>query len=137
MGIDERRENSNKEDRNPKYSISEVADITGISAFTLRYYDKCGFFPNLYRSKGRIRSFSDHDIQWLRLIDALRKSGLSIEGIKYFVKLYKQGSSTVSEQFSILESQETVLEYQLAEIQESLKVLQEEILKRKAPGDAS
>lgn len=113
-------------DQDPKYPIREVADMTGISAFTLRYYDKCGFFPNLYRAKNRIRIFSDHDVKWLRLIDSLRKSGLSIEGIQYFVKLSAKGFSTVPEQFSILDSQITVLEYQIAELQESLKVLQSE-----------
>ena len=110
----------------PQYAISEVVDMTGISAFTLRYYDKCGFFPNLYRDKNKVRSFSDNDISWLRLVDALRKSGLSIEGIQYFVRISLKGDGFVGEQYKILEDQETVLEYQLAEIQESLKVLQAE-----------
>ena len=110
----------------PQYSISEVADLTGISAFTLRYYDKCGFFPNLYRDKHKVRSFSDADISWLKLVDALRKSGLSIEGIQYFVRLSLKGPTSRTELRSILENQERVLEYQLAEIQESLRVLQVE-----------
>ncbi len=110
----------------PQYSIREVSDITGISAFTLRYYDKCGFFPNLYRDKNKVRVFSDNDIAWLRLTDALRKSGLSIEGIKYFVRLSFEGPGAVAEQHRILQAQETVLEYQLAEIKESLKVLAKE-----------
>lgn len=119
-------------DSTPKYPIREIAEMTGISAFTLRYYDKCGFFPNLYRDKNNVRSFSDADISWLKLIDALRKSGLSIEGIQYFVRLSSQGSKSIKEQYRILESQETVLEYQLAEIQESLKVLQQELALRKS-----
>ncbi|MCL1796880.1 MAG: MerR family transcriptional regulator [Eggerthellaceae bacterium] len=110
----------------PQYAIGEVADMTGISAYTLRYYDKCGFFPHLYRDKNQVRSFSDNDVSWLRLMDALRKSGLSIEGIQYFVRLSLANEVTRAEQFAILENQETVLEYQLAEIQESLKVLQQE-----------
>jgi len=114
-----------------QYSIGEVSDMTGISAYTLRYYDKCGFFPNLFRDKNNVRKFSDTDIAWLRLMDALRKSGLSIEGIQYFVRLSLQGNRSISEQYKILEDQELVLEYQLAEIQESLKVLQAEKTLRK------
>ncbi|MEG2201038.1 MAG: MerR family transcriptional regulator, partial [Raoultibacter sp.] len=49
----------------PRYPIREVSDITGISAYTLRYYDKCGFFPHLYRDKHKVRSFSDADIEQL------------------------------------------------------------------------
>ena len=110
----------------PKYPIREVADMTGISAYTLRYYDKCGFFPELFRDKNNVRSFSDADIAWLKLIDSLRKSGLSIDGIKYFVRLSYKGNETLKEQYQILQGQQTMLEYQIAEIQESLNILQAE-----------
>lgn len=106
-----------------KLGISEASDVTGISAYTIRYYDKCGFLPNLERNHRGVRTFHDPDIMQLNLIEALRKSGLSIEGIQYFVRLQKRGSETRSERLSILRSQETVLEYQRAEIGESLKRL--------------
>lgn len=111
---------------NPRYAIREVADMTGISAYTLRYYDKCGFFPDLFRDKHNVRHFSDEDIRQLHLVDALRKSGLSIDGIKYFVRIGLRGKTSTQEQFDILETQEKVLEYQLAETQNSLRVLQME-----------
>lgn len=82
----------------PCFGISEVADMAGISAFTIRYYDKCGFFPQL-------------------------KSGLSIEGIQYYVKLQRRGAATRDERLAIVRAQETVLEYQRAELDESLKRL--------------
>ena len=113
------------------YAIGEVAEMTGISAFTLRYYDKCGFFPELFRGRNNVRSFSDHDIAWLRLIDALRKSGLSIEGIQYFVRISQQGDASLQEQYKIIEDQEKVLDYQIAEAEESLRVLQAEKLQRR------
>ncbi|MEG1513162.1 MAG: MerR family transcriptional regulator [Raoultibacter sp.] len=113
-------------DTTPRYPIREVVDITGVSAYTLRYYDKCGFFPNLYRDKNKIRSFSDADIQRLHLVDALRKSGLSIEGIQYYIKLDSKGLKTENERLEILQAQQTVLAYQLAEAQEGLRVLQAE-----------
>lgn len=116
--------------REPKYPIREVAEMTGISAYTLRYYDKCGFFPHLFRDKNNVRSFSDADVAWLKLIDALRKSGLSIDGIKYFVRVSSKGHQTIHEQYQILQGQQTVLEYQLAEIEQSLNILQRETQKR-------
>lgn len=112
--------------KKPLYSIGEVSEATGISAYTLRYYDKCGFFPELQRKKNNVRIFSDADVSWLKLIDALRKSGLSIEGIQYFVRLSLKGDNSRKELHAIMEKQETILEYQLAEIQESLRVLQME-----------
>ncbi|CAK7006933.1 MAG: putative HTH-type transcriptional regulator [Paraeggerthella hongkongensis] len=107
----------------PCYSISDVVDATGISAFTIRYYDKCGFFPDLARDHRGVRSFSQADITQLLFVDALRKSGLSIEGIQYFVKLQKRGAATQAECLEIVRDQETVLEYQISELKESLKRL--------------
>ncbi|BAK44552.1 MerR family transcriptional regulator [Eggerthella sp. YY7918] len=107
----------------PQYGIAEVVDTTGISAFTIRYYDKCGFLPELARDRRGIRSFSDADIAQLHFVEALRKSGLSIEGIQYYVKLQKRGEATRKERLDIVKAQETVLEYQLAELEESLKRL--------------
>ena len=99
----------------PIYGIGDVVALTGISAFTIRYYDKCGFFPNLHRDKRGVRTFSEADVAQLHLVEALRKSGLSIEGIQYFVRLCKRGGTT--------RAQETVLEYQREELDESLKRL--------------
>lgn len=107
----------------PCYGIAEVADTTGISAFTIRYYDKCGFFPDLARDRRGVRTFSQADVAQLYFVDALRKSGLSIEGIQYYVKLQKRGAQTRDERLSIVRAQETVLEYQRAELDESLKRL--------------
>jgi len=106
--------------------INEVVELTGISAFTIRYYDKCGFLPNLIRGKRGVRSFSDADIHQLKLVDALRRSGLSIEGIRYYVKLSKRGSESEKDRLSILQTQTTALEYQIAEAEESLAMLRNE-----------
>ncbi|MEQ3362653.1 MerR family transcriptional regulator [Raoultibacter massiliensis] len=110
----------------PEYPISEVSEMTGISAFTIRYYDKCGFFPELRRGKNKVRWFSNRDIDALHLVDALRKSGLSIEGIQYYVRLSLKGDSSRAERMAILEARETVLEYQREELEESLKTLRNE-----------
>lgn len=118
--------NHSGNDGAPRYSISEVSEMTGISAFTIRYYDKCGFFPKLQRDKNNVRSFADQDIAALHLVDALRKSGLSIEGIQYYVRLSLKGDSSRKERMAILEARETVLEYQREELDESLKTLHRE-----------
>lgn len=119
---------------NGYYGINEVSEISGISAFTIRYYDKCGFFPELIRGKRGIRMFTDADIDQLCLVDALRKSGLSIEGIQYFVKLVRKGSATMAERIDILDSRQKALEYQIAELKESYIRLRDtsSILKRES-----
>lgn len=120
----------------PCHGISEVADMTGISAFTIRYYDKCGFFPNLARDHRGVRSFSQADIAQLHFVDALRKSGLSIEGIQYYVRLQRRGDATKAERLDIVRAQETVLEYQRAELDESLGRLHAAGMELSSDGDA-
>ncbi|MBE6466119.1 MerR family transcriptional regulator [Denitrobacterium detoxificans] len=106
-----------KEDR-PGYSITEVEDMTGITAHTIRYYDKCGFFPNLGRdSRGR-RYFTDSDLQQLTLIEALRYSGLSIEGIGYFVRMQLRGRDGVKQLMRVLSEQKLSLDLKMREIEE-------------------
>ena len=107
----------------PRLGTREVSDKTGISAFTIRYYDKCGFFPQLARNASGVREFRDEDISQLLLVDALRKSGLSIEGIQYFVRLQQRGEESRAELLSIVKTQQTTLEYQLAEYEVSLERL--------------
>ena len=70
-----------------------------------------------------VRTFSQSDVAQLYFVDALRKSGLSIEGIQYYVKLQRRGAATRDERLAIVRAQETVLEYQRAELDESLKRL--------------
>ena len=59
------------------YTISQVSAMFSLPVSTLRYYDKEGFFPNLER-KGNIRYFSNNELEALRIIECLKKSGLEI-----------------------------------------------------------
>ncbi|WP_347562166.1 MerR family transcriptional regulator [Ruminococcus sp. AM42-11] len=65
------------------YTIGQVSAMFNLPVSTLRYYDKEGFFPNLER-KGNIRYFSDNELEALRIIECLKKSGLEIKDIKQF-----------------------------------------------------
>ena len=53
-------------------SIGEVEADTGISAFTIRYYDKCGFFPLLHRDRRGVRTFYRADVEQLQSAHARR-----------------------------------------------------------------
>ena len=69
------------------YTIGQVSTMFDLPVSTLRYYDKEGFFPNLER-KGNIRYFSDNELEALRIIECLKKSGLEIKDIKQFFLWY-------------------------------------------------
>lgn len=63
------------------YTIGQVSDMFDLPVSTLRYYDKEGLFPGLNRTSG-IRQFSENEIEALRVIECLKKTGLQIKDIK-------------------------------------------------------
>ncbi len=66
------------------YTIGQVADLFHLPVSTLRYYDKEGLFPTMERQSG-IRKFSERELEALRVIDCLKRSGLEIKEIRQFM----------------------------------------------------
>ena len=75
------------------YTIGQVSEMYNLPISTLRYYDKEGFFPNLMR-KGNIRYFSDDELEAIRVIECLKRSGLEIKDIKQFFQWVMEGPSS-------------------------------------------
>ena len=69
------------------YTIGEMAKRLGVPASTLRYYDKEGLLPFVERSAGGIRVFRESDFEWLRIIECLKKTGMSIKNIREYIEL--------------------------------------------------
>lgn len=104
------------------YSIGQVSEMFNIPISTLRYYDKEGFFPNLER-KGNIRRFSDTELEALRVIDCLKKSGLEIKDIKQFFKWVSEGSSSYKKRKELFELRKTAVENEILELEKTLAML--------------
>lgn len=113
-----------KLDSTPKYSVTEAAKISGLSAHTLRYYDDLGLFPFLQRTQGEKRLFSDADMQWVQLIECLRNTGMPIPEVKNYVELCLKGDSTLKERLEIVKRQEAIMKEQIKEMRKHLKLLQ-------------
>lgn len=101
------------------YSIGQVSEMFGLPISTLRYYDKQGLFPDMERSSG-IRRFSDKEIEALRVIQCLKKSGLEIKDIKQFMEWCKEGPKTYENRRNLFVRQKENVE---AEIEKLSKVL--------------
>ena len=86
------------------YTIGQVSQMCGIPVSTLRYYDKEGLFPHMERVSG-IRRFSDRELETLRIIDCLKKSGLEIREIRKFMQWCAEGSSSYPQRRELFENQ--------------------------------
>lgn len=100
------------------YTIGQVSEMFGLPVSTLRYYDKQGLFPNMKRVSG-IRRFDSAEIEILRLIECLKKSGLEIKDIKQFIDWCIEGDSTIPKRKELFERQLRTVE---AEIERMNKV---------------
>ena len=89
---------------------------------TLRYYDKEGLFPNLNR-KGNIRQFGDTEIEAIRVIECLKKSGLEIKDIKQFFQWVSEGNSTYTNRKELFETRKLAVEEEINALEKTLAML--------------
>lgn len=78
-----------KGDKNLLYSIGEISKLTGISAYTLRYYEKMGLLPNPYRLDGKqngIRQYNDQDLRFIQFVYGLKQTGMKLKDITLFAE---------------------------------------------------
>lgn len=101
------------------YSIADAAEISGIPASTLRYYDKEGLLPNIGRLNGGSRVFTQEDLNWLQVIEYLKMAGLTIQEIRHYTELVQQGNDTVPARRDLLHERRIAIEEELARVQQT------------------
>ena len=104
------------------YSIGEISKMFDLPISTLRYYDKEGLFPHLKRVNG-VRQFSESEIETLRVIDCLKKSGLEIKEIKEYMSLCSLGNTTLKQRKEIFEKQKEEVLQEMEKLQKVLSML--------------
>ncbi len=104
------------------YSVKQVSAMTGLPVSTLRYYDKMGLLPGLERRPSGYRSFTDGDLEMLRIIDSFRQAGLQIRGMQEYIRLVQQGAGTLEKRYEMFLDQERKLKARMAELEQALQV---------------
>ena len=104
------------------YTVGEMARMLHVPASTLRYYDKEGLFPNLERS-GSTRRFGEGELELLRVIDCLKKTGLEIRDIKRFVDMVQEGPSTYAARKELFEARKVQAEEEIERMQKALAMV--------------
>lgn len=104
------------------YTIGQVSKMFGLPVSTLRYYDKEGLFPDMERSSG-IRRFGQRELEALRVIECLKKSGMEIKDIRQFMEWCAQGSSTYPQRRAMFIRQKESVEAEIARMNRVLDML--------------
>lgn len=99
------------------FSIGEVVKQTGLSAHTLRYYEKEGLLPFVTKNSSGLRVYSTTDLQWLSMIECLKDSGLQIKEIRQYIEWFRQGNSTLQQRLELFTNRRKALEAEMARLQ--------------------
>lgn len=109
------------------YSIGQVAQKTGLTTHTLRYYEKEGLLPFVRKNSSGLRVFSDNDLGWLAMIECLKETGMPLKGIKQYIDWFEEGDSTLPQRLEMFCSQKKKIEGQIALFQKHLAKIEYKI----------
>jgi DNA-binding transcriptional MerR regulator len=108
-------------------SISETADLTGLSAHTLRYYERIGLLDTVPRGPDGRRRFQNADLAWLSFLTRLRTTGMSIRGMQRFAELRRIGDSTAPARLELLRQHRDTVRRRISELTDCLHTLDAKI----------
>ncbi|KQO99788.1 MerR family transcriptional regulator [Leifsonia sp. Leaf264] len=106
------------------YSISEAAERTGLTAHTLRYYERTGLMLTpVDRASSTHRRFTEQDITWVSFLTKLRATSMPIARIRDYVVLVREGDDSTAARLELLLRHRITVVAQLAEMQRSLTAI--------------
>lgn len=104
-----------------RYTIKDVSERFSIPASTIRYYEKEGLLPYTERSDSGYRVFNENDIMTLRVVECLKKTGMSIKGIRHYFELVKMGEDTLEDRYELFLERRREVISQIEELQKTLE----------------
>lgn len=109
-------------------TITEVSKRTGLTAYTLRYYERIGLIAPIARADGGQRRYAASDMDWLEFLMRLRATDMPINRMQAFARLRSEGNSTAGERRHMLDQHLTDVMAQIQALQQSAQVLQDKIV---------
>ncbi|MDQ1183740.1 MerR family transcriptional regulator [Agrobacterium larrymoorei] len=107
--------------------IGELAKRSGLSAYTIRYYERIGLLPYADRDRSSRRDYDPEILIWIEFLGRLKTTGMPIRDMLRYAALRKQGDKTVPERQAMLETHRDQVRDRVAELQQCLLVLDQKI----------
>jgi DNA-binding transcriptional MerR regulator len=108
----------------PALTIQQVAQQTGLSVHTLRYYERNGLLEPVDRASSGHRRYSEEDIARIEFLTRLRLTGMPIRQMQEFVHLFRERPEAIADHRAILEAHERQVQAHIQELQRNLEVIQ-------------
>ena len=109
-------------------SIARAAELTGLTADTLRYYERDGLLlTSVERSATGHRRYRESDLRWIELINCLRGTGMPIRDVRRYAALVRAGAGTEGARLELLRAHRQQVLDQLAEVTAHLGAIDRKI----------
>lgn len=109
-------------------SIGQVAERTGLSVHTLRFYGAEGILVDpVERMAGGRRRYSEHDVEWLTICTNLRSSGMPIPEIRRYAELVRAGTGNEAERLDVLRGHREEVLDRIAKLHQWLDVISRKV----------
>ena len=109
-------------------TIAEAAEKTGLTAHTLRYYERDGLLLHAVdRAPSGHRRDTDDDLRWIEMVTRLRSTGMPIRDVRRYAALVRDGDGNESERLALLLAHREVVERELAEVTSHLRAIDHKI----------
>ncbi|MDN4595944.1 MULTISPECIES: MerR family transcriptional regulator [Leifsonia] len=105
-------------------SISDVAERTGLTTHTLRYYEREGLMLTpVGRASSTHRRYTEADVTWVTFLTKLRSTAMPIATMREYVVLARQGDGTQADRLELLLLHRMAVVRQLEEMTASLAAI--------------
>lgn len=109
------------------HTIAQAAARTGITAHTLRYYERIGLLDAIRRNTSGHRVFDDDDLGRIEFLTMLRDTGMPIAGMQRFIELTRAGDETIDDRIDVLESHRRIVTDTIEQLQQHNTVLDKKL----------
>ena len=108
-------------------TVKEASEFTGLTAHTLRYYERVGLIEPVARNAGGHRRYAQNDLEHLMFLHCLRDSGMSIQGMQQYANLVSQGHVTMDARRELLEAHKRDVQSRIRELEDKLAIIEAKI----------
>jgi len=111
----------------PTLTIADAVEATGVSAHTLRYYERAGLLAPVDRAASGHRRYGEEDLARIQFLIKLRSTGMPIRQIRAYAELMRRGEDTHEARMALLEEHRAAVRAHLAETERNLELIDRKI----------
>jgi DNA-binding transcriptional MerR regulator len=109
------------------YTIQEIAERCGMTAHTLRYYERVGLIQPVGRARNGHRRYSEADAAWIDFLHCIRSTNMPIREMLRYAELREQGDATSLDRRKILEDHQAEVAAQIETLKKAHALLDHKI----------